>query len=525
MTERPVAENTDEFGPVPGLIKQRLDARVGAGPMYTTDADGLFEVFLAALPPERRQHYTCSACRRFVSRYGGLAAIDEHGHHESALWNGHEPTLDATLAPAIQAMADAVRRATVTGVFVTSAAVLGTPQAGGWRHFAVEVSQVHHGVQTAGQVMASKREDFRMLERSLAEFPLELVRQALALLSSGNLYRSEKCLGVAKWLLELHQARQVANDQHRANLTWVAVASAPAGFCHVRSGMIGTLLEDIQAELPFATIKARFDAKMDPTQYMRPSAPPSAGNIAQAEKLVAELDSAGALARRFAQIDEIDALWRPAPPKQEPEPAGVFGHLLPTAAPKPGQPDVTMTWDKLSRTVLPDAARIEYYVTTELAFYAAIVTAVNPDAPPILQWDRPDRRNPASWYVYTKGSPPGHWNLEGGRWHPVTAVTYRPSMWYGTALPNQGRAVVFVLEGCRDTTHKSGGGFFPESLRSEYHGIRRTMEAYAQAATIAGRDEASACGISLQEGVKWDCRFRVTSKAGLVATYRLDRWD
>lgn len=526
MTGRPAAETTD-FGPVPGLMQQRLDALVGAGHAYTTSTNGLFDVFLAALPSALRQQYTCSCCRKFVERHGGLATIDVQGQHVSAIWSGDEPTVSEALAPALRAMADMVRRAEITGVFVTTSAVLGTPEAGGWSHFSVKASRVHEGRLTADQVMAEKREEFLMLERGLEEFPLAVVRQAHALLSSGNLYRSEKCLGVAKWLLELHQAREAASKRYRANITWAAVAGAPPGFCHVRGGMIGTLLEDVQAKLPFASIKARFDAKMNPTQYLRPSAPPSAGNIAQAEKIVAELRSAGALARRFAKLEEIDALWRPEPRKEAAKPGGVFGHLRSSAAEAKGieQPDVTMTWDKLSRTVLPEAAKIEYYVPAGSASYAAIVTAVNPEAPPILQWDRPDRRNPASWYVYVNGSPPANWNLEARRWHPVTAVCLRPSLWFGATLPNQGRAAVFVLDGCRDTTHTSGGGFFPESLRADYHGIRRTMEAFANAATIEGRDEATACGISLQEGVKWDFRCRVTSKAGVATTYRLDRWD
>ncbi len=528
MTDRPVSDATDDFDSVLDRIEQRFAAHVESRHVFTTDAPDLFERMLAALPPEQRQLFSCSTCRTFITRYGGLAAIDERGRSSSALWNGQD-TQDPGLRLALEAMANAVRRATVTGVFVASQVALGRRESGGWTHFSAHAARAHQGLDTAAQVMAAKRAEYEMLTRGLEQFDQSTVERAHDLLGSGNLFRSEKCLGVAQWLLELHQARRSAGKANRTNVTWVAVASAPPGFCHVRGGMIGTLLEDVRAALPFDAIKARFDAKMDPTQYMRPTAAPSAGNIAQAEKIVAELDTAGALARRFATIDEIDALWRPESAEAEDagKSKGVFGHLL--GAPKPTkgiqQPDVTMTWDKFSRTVLPKARSIEYFVGPADAAYVAIVTAANPDAPPILQWDKPERRNPASWYLYVNGSAPSRWNLKSGRWHPVTAVTLRPSSWYGATLPNQGKAAVFVLQDCRDTQHESGGGFFPESLRSEYHSIRRTMEAYANKATIQGRDQASACGISLQEGVAWGFRFRVTPRNGLVATYRLDRWD
>lgn len=49
--------------------------------------------------------------------------------------------------------------------------------------------------------------------------------------------------------------------------------------------------------------------------------------------------------------------------------------------------------------------------------------------------------------------------------------------------------------------------------------------AYARTAVIAGKDEATACGIGLSKGSgEWNHLFRVTSK-GAAVTYRLDRWD
>jgi hypothetical protein len=92
---------------------------------------------------------------------------------------------------------------------------------------------------------------------------------------------------------------------------------------------------------------------------------------------------------------------------------------------------------------------------------------------------------------------------------------------------HQGQAVIFVLEGCRDHDHEKGGGFFPEHIKSEYHAIRKTMEAYAAEASIAGGEEASACGRALEAGSDtWsDARFRVTDRAGQVVVYELDRWD
>lgn len=499
--------------------------------LFTTSAAGLYPLFLDALPEALRKPHECSACRKFVEHYGALVTIDPKGEVASALWS--QETTPEPFVKAIRALASAVTRAPVTSVFLSHEKVWGTPVKGAWEHFAVTPADVlthkPSPLKTTSQVVAEVAHDHETLLRGLAEFPREIVEKAFTMLTHEALYRSESCLGVARWLLDLHNAREKArSDRARDALTWLATARAPAGFCHVRSTMIGTLLEDLAAGMPFAEIKARFGAKMNPLQYQRPTAAPRAGNIAEAEKIVATLRSAGALERRFARLADIQTLWRPKGPAKALAQGGVFGHLKArgSAPADVEMPPVTMTWEKFARTVLPTAEGIEFLIPTTNSSYIAMVTAKNPEAPPILQWDLDSERNPVSWYMYVNGSEPARWNLTPGVYHPVTTIALQPSMWHpNKSFDHQGAKVVFILEGARDLKYTQGCGFFPEFLRSEYHPIRATMEAYAKSAVVDGKDEAEACGIGLQKGQSWNHSFRVTSAAGARVSYKLDRWD
>ena len=286
--------------------------------------------------------------------------------------------------------------------------------------------------------------------------------------------------------------------------------------------------------MAFGQIKARFDAKMNPLQYQRPTAAPSASNIARAEKIVAQLRSRGALERRFAKLGDLQMRWQPSAHADAAvlgsAPREVFSHLKEQTKRKgPAQvevPPLTMTWEKFARTVLPTAASIEFLVPAGRQSFLAFVTAKNPDAPPILQWDTAEQRNPVSWYLYVNGSLASQWNLLPGSFQPVTAVVHHPPMWDSQRpLPQHGEKVVFVLKGARDTQYTKSSGFFPEFLKSEYHEIRSTLEAYATGAVIAGKEEAEACGICLQKGQTWNYTFRVASQDGIRTTYVLDRWD
>lgn len=495
------------------------------GKLFTTDAVELFDTFLGALPVEVRQHYTCNACRRFVDGFGGLVTITSDGKTIPVMWPAEVPPLYQNSVDAVKRL---VLKAKVTSVFLNPQSVWGQPVTGEWHHMAVTVNGLafRQTVQTAFQVMAEKKEDYKTLITSLVEFPLAAVEQAITLLKTDSLYRSEKCLGVAEWLADLHRKRSTTKNQIvKNNLTWLAVATAPAGYCHIRSTMIGTLLEDIVAGLPFEAINRRFAEKMYPLQYQRPQALPSVGNKAQAEKIVAQLQAEGSLTRRFARLDEIKTIWQPIQREEKPASEGVFSHLKTkgqkqeiTTVKVPAQ---TMTWVKFLQTVLPDAEKIEFYISDKRENYAALVTAVNQDAPPILQWDFEDNRNPVSQYVYHNGSHPSQWELNPGYCN-VTGICFTPSMWNGN-FAHHNESVIFILEGAKDTKD-SGNALFPEILKSEFHSIRATIEAYAQTALITGREEASACGIKLQKGAQWNYIFRVISKLGQIE-YRLDRWD
>lgn len=520
----PALRGDDEFPALLDVVRDHF-ARA-EGPFFTTDAKDLYEDFLAALTADLRQTYTCHACRRFFETYGGLVTISPSGVASPAMW----PSLGAPepFGDAVMDVANSVRRAKVTGVFLSSESVWGQPVTGYWHHLAVEppAAYVYRAtpLKNAAQAMAEKSEEREMLLRGLMAYPRHVVAAALPLLESEALYRSEKCLGVARWLLALHDAREATKREDlRENVVWRAVAMAPPGWAHVRSTMIGTLLDDVAAGMDFATVSRRFAEKMHPLRYLRPQAAPSAGVLAQAERAVAALGSAGSLRRRFARLDDVVALWRPAPPvSTAPSTGSVFGHLRPKdAAPavrRPEPPPLTVTWEKFSRIALPGAERIECLVPN-VGPFVALVTAEDPGAPPILQWDTAERRCPVSGYLYHGGSFAHRWGLPAGAWVDVTAVTLLPHMWHGAdRFAQHGRGALFLLDGARDSEHE-GLAIFPDTLRSEYHDIRSAIEAYSRSGTLSGADEASACGITYRGQT-----VRVTSATGRLV-YHIDRWD
>jgi hypothetical protein len=499
-------------------IRERFLA-IGNMPLFTTDIDPdkLWLVYLDSFSPSDRQFHNCGECRHFIKRFGGLVVIGDDGRTSSAIWD----ILDVPdkYGDGVVAMLTLIRKAKVTGIFLSSDKTWGAPVTGPWTHFAVNPHRdaIHRSkVLTAGQAMATKREDHTNVMRALAEFRPELIVQALALLNSDALYRSDKVIGPAQWLADLHGACKRAS---RTNVVWRAVATAPAGFYHPRSSMIGSLLEDLANGLDFATVSRRFKEKMSPLQYQRPQAAPSVGTIAQAEKLVEQLGIARSLERRFALLEELQTIWKPI---EEPKKsgAGVFSHLQPKQNERQlFIPVMKVTWEKFARDVLPGTKSIEINAPS-IGAYAAFVTAVHADAPPILQWDNEDRRNPVSWYLYPHGSSAGQFNLLPG-WQHVTAIALNPERW-NPGCEHFRQSAIFTIEGCRDMLNHELG-LFPEDLKAELHCVRSVIEAHSRATKLAGLDQADACGLLVNANAP--VHVRIHKDAGIVVEYDIDRWE
>ena len=504
--------------------------KIAAGqPMFCTDATGLYDVYLAALPAQDRMVHTCNSCRRFIETYGGLVAVNEGGTAVPVMW--HPNQAPKPYEAAVANLNKRVSVADITGVFLSGEPVWGTPRdAKGWTHLAVtDPPRFRSTLLTADQQAAKINERFGVVLRALAEFSLATLDEAIRIVEVGHLAESHKFLEPLRWLRQLHDRPR---GRLGVNLLWQAIAIAPEGFCHPRTGMTGSLLEDIAAGKSAAVIKRAFDAKMHPLRYQRPQAAPAAGNIVRGERIIEQMGLTLALERRFARLDECAVIWYPKP-SASPQPAGtgVFSHIAPKreAAVPPVQvdlPPVTMTWEKFYRAVVPKAQQMEVKVAP-IDKLIALTSAVHADAPPILKWDRPERRNQVAWYVHSGGASAIQYQLRPG-WVPVTALVPLPTLWaekYGEpSMPHIGNGVVAVLQGAADTSTGQGNALFPECLREELHEVRATIEAYSRSAVLSGVDQASACGYDIRS-TNARATIRVWDETGRSTIYQIDRWD
>lgn len=400
----PQSRPDDRYGEFEKIIKDNFNSLVDKNtPLFVTDAENLWDVYLDNIKGEdARSHYNCNVCKSLINRYGSLVTINETGDMESVLWNINVPPF---FEDSVNALNNAVLNSRIKSVFISDERILGTPKTGAWTHLAVKlpIEKVNKSrLLSAGQIMAEKREDYRMLSRALQEYSTSTITQALDLLNTETLYRGDNVLGIAKWFKEIKELISILNNSKQIeNIKWLAVATAPTGFCHIKSSMIGTLLDDIQDGLDYNSIQRRFKEKMNPANYMRSQSAPTVNHVQEAEKIVEKMGIANSLLRRYASIDEIpEFIWKNRYNKSaiSSKTGGVFGNIQ-TRDKVQKQTNIdlpltVMTWEKFVRTVLPNAENIEAKVDNSNRLMA-LITASDETSENILQWN-----NTFSWYYH-----------------------------------------------------------------------------------------------------------------------------
>lgn len=506
-------QSDDAYNALERYVSQKVASLTS--PLFRTAAPNLFAAYLDGLPGER-QLYNCRCCEIFIQRYGSLVTLDESGHATSAIWP-QESEAPEFFRQSTATMRAIVASATVTGVFLSSDETFGRAVSKkGWTHLSGKNPlRFAHAVLVASQREAELREDHRILSSSLADYSIEQVNVALQVLKSEQFPGYEKGLGIAEWYLGLKtKLAESRNNRHQAGIVWRAVATAPPGYAHVHNTMVGTLLDDVKAGKCFEDCRRAWADKMHPLRYQRPTAAVSEGQIRVAEALVEKLGVANSLKRTYAKLEQVKSkLWEPRESESEPV-GGVFGHLNPKAAGvSMSLPDQKMTWAKFERDILPTAMRMEVNCPAHGAF-VGIVTAEDDTAPPILQWDNVNDRNPMSHYFYVNGSAASQWEISSG-WHPVAAICPAP---HGNHDGHHRSFLVFCVAAMHDTNGlKVGAGLFPEFLKNELREIRAVVEAHSKKSGISGRGTAN--GLAFQDANA------VTVRVNGVATYTIDRWE
>ena len=524
---------------------------------YDSSGGSLSTVYQKSYPIELQQEFNCQTCSKFMKNYGDLALVDEEtGALLPLFWNPSD-NVDPFIEP-VGAVAKLLASGKVTQVFKLTQQKFhaGIKECGGWTHMSFEFPPTRvQPEDIPGLSTASSTELASMLARVLTDYDLDTVRRTSQLLLEDKLPYADGHKASIRWLLDLKEKKsdklEAANEVAKHNLTHHIAASSFLGCLkQLRSGAVGVLLSGVKENKPFQEIERSWNGMAQPLAYMRPSAAPSAGNIAVAERLFNSLGLTKEDMRREYLtengIPDNVYIFRDrqcsasTPPKK-----GIFGHIVPKKAPKKSPeiphkrdtdvPPTSMSFSTFARKVLPNAQKIEYRLPNSIGVYYFITGL--PDSKPLMQWH--DDTNRVSWYTHATAVNVATHGLYL-EWTPVPYIIPFPHLWDGipatTAFPlaedvafafkyyhsKHGFRYLIGLEGIKEPGDPELS-LFPTIMKSEFHGVRSTIERYSKMGRIEKpREAAMVGGIEISRSSrKGNHVFRVTDDKGQQGTYEI----
>jgi len=133
----PNKDTSTEYSMLENNIQHRVNGLlINNEPVFTTDASGLFELFLRNLPYDQ-QTYNCRTCKKFFDDYGNLVIVDKDTNETIPLLWGSG--LDGFFDASRYRLNCVVKSAMVLKPFIAKSRKLGSSSCGGWSHLHVIV--------------------------------------------------------------------------------------------------------------------------------------------------------------------------------------------------------------------------------------------------------------------------------------------------------------------------------------------------------------------------------------------------
>lgn len=465
----------------------------------------LFTHYLNTFPEPVRPQYNCRTCAQWLKLYGQQVLVND------GVLTAFAFTRDDAYAPEVNAVLAILAKTVESCVIVAQKADNNPdyviPSSEKFNHFSGRLfsSSRHLDFKLSGAETVAKvnewREAVRVVTETLNKYKLEDVQTFSDLFKFGQFSHAKKFVAEAKIFSELHQEYHASKHTYvKTNLVWEALGKNFTTLFHFNGSSVGALLDYI-AKGQKAYGISEFKKYTDGINFKRPTELPTEREIELATKRVNDEGLASAFKRRFATVDDIQYwLWKPAEsvPVEKPTADDLFGNMKkkdPVVETRQIVSGGNITLVKFIDEVLPKAKKIVAVTPRgEKYNFAQMVAATDPDAKPLLKFDKLEHRNTVSQYIYHEGSTPAIWFEDELVYHEVLGITTTSDHWsnvelkFGVPVDN----IVLILKGAKDRKNNTVG-LFPEIVKDEYRDLRRVIEEYSRTHVL---DEVSSENIA-----------------------------
>jgi len=365
-------------------------------------ADRMWEVYLASFPEGsdplyiKRSTHDCSCCKNFIRNVGNVVAIDPSTYRIVTIWDGLE-NLDYPYKQVAEGMNMMIGYWPIVSKFLAAERKYGAETThqmleGGavksWNHFHTEILPAHFNANP-GSKLSEYNGAHDVLSRSLEMASAGTLELMLELAKNGTLYRGEEHIHAIEGFSNLLSSFKSIQVDGRDNFSWY---HADGKYARFWNSVIGTLAGDLEKGIELDQAVYRFNNKMSPATYQRPTAVVTEGMVRKAMTTITELGIEPALSRRHAVLSDVsinNVLWADSSVKDVMRP-GIESLLLQSAvSKKPANTGEKMSIERFVSEMLPQAKSLELFVPNSQQSKLVSITTGLQSNPPLFKWNNP----------------------------------------------------------------------------------------------------------------------------------------
>lgn len=513
-----------------------------------------YGVYLRGFEKESvRNGYICNTCHHFLHTYGNAVYINKDGSLESVIWNPDVAV--GYMKPIIKALKDNVENGRVINIIRinlnykadvirkdNTTVLFGDKEKGGYNHFYGEFYKPIGGAAYRTGENIDLKSVVNNFKNLFEKFNQKDVDTAFNIASTNMICDARKSAGKFKVLRDIFTDVLATKNEKNKYHKIVRYACVYNELLHGFLGSVdGALLEDVSQGYDPEDCAARYNYKMNPLRYKRPTAAPTKALVKEAESIIANMGLEDSLKRRIAKLSDIPEdkiIWKKSELVKEKnkKSTGIFSTIVTkedlNMKYKDPALDLTrmnqkITYAKFKRDVLPKAENIMMYLPsykngfTKMHYpFAQYVTEAIPGSKQILKY-----KNPFVIYVYNGGSTKEEFNLIDENLVEVEAVILHPEVMDEENINDINKGAVFIIKDCKDTLMKGGLALFPDVLIDELYPVRKVIESFSNNNKLEDIEpnEQSAAGIMLMDD--YPIVLKVKTSNNTLELYTIDRLE
>jgi len=272
------------------------------------DKDHMWETYLKSFPEgtnkifrERTKH-DCQCCKQFIRACGDVVSISDDLELIS-IWDVNVKDEYQVVA---KAMSKLVKSRMIKDQFLHWEKNIGAKEnidkdLRVWDHFYFDLPNKFANKINVDTILSNTRSDAQVFSRGLHEITLESLETVLELIDQDSIYRGEEHKTA---IVDFRKLKKNCPENPLIESFYAWKNSTKSG-ARIKNTVIGTLLIDVSEGMDLDYAVSKFESKVAPTNYKRPTAIISKGMIKKAQEKIESLGFVESLPRRNAVMDDL----------------------------------------------------------------------------------------------------------------------------------------------------------------------------------------------------------------------------